>query len=175
MSAHSTPQLEGPLQHELVALRLPGSVNHVPSVKRTSRSSCCSRAAAIAASITVSAALVARERQRPAARGQHTDARRLVVDVRQRLAQERLGLVAGQAQPPARLLERERGPHEQVTAGARRAIVGGFQQVAERLLGVAGGQLGLGDAERAARPAPTGLGHERQHAQQQLGGVLERE
>ena len=149
-------------------------MNHVPSVKRTSRSSCCSRAAAIAASITESAASSPDRRKRAAARGQDTDAGRLVVDVRQGLAQEGLGFVARQAQAPARLLEGERGPHEQVAALARPRQHRRFAEMTERAARVAGGQLALGDAEDELGPSRR-LRHERQHAQQELRRVLERE
>ena len=128
-----------------------GSVNHVPSVKRSSRSSC-SRARGRERGFDHRVgALVARERERPAARRQHANAGRFVVDMGQRLAHERLGLVAGEAQPPAGFLERERGAHQEVTALARPRHRGGLLQVTERAARVAGRQLALGDAERAAR------------------------
>jgi hypothetical protein len=108
-----------------------------------------------------------------ASRGQR-DYGRFVVDMGQRLAHERLGLVAGEAQPPAGFLERERGAHQEVTALARPRHRRGLLQVAERTARVAGRQLALGDTEQQLG-ACIGLGYEWDDSQQQLGRVFERE
>ena len=122
---------------------------------------------------------------RPRAR-ERMDARRFVGDERKRLAQEPFGVVAGETEPPRRFFERRARPGRADRRGrSARAMSTTSSRCSARLLGVAGRQLGGGDAHeqfalggparpRAASAFVKHLGRvlERERAHRDLGGTF---